>query len=99
MQEQVTARVARLSNPGPGPVAVEIKTWFENPGMSSTPDKNIGWDGTFVLSPGYDQDFGPMPLFTVTSDFTPGTYEYNCRLIDPVTGRPVTLDRNVYDIQ
>ena len=97
--DTVTAQVARIANPGPDPVAIEIKTWFEGTEISPASDINIGSDGTYILAPEYDQDFGPMPLVTVTPDIPLGTYEYNCRMIDPVTGRPVTLDRNPFDIQ
>ena len=95
----VTAQVLRLANPGPNPVPVEWKLWLIIPDGTLVPIINLGADGSLVLPPGFDQDFGPVPLFPVTANTPLGTYELNCRLLDPVTGRQLALDLNPFVIQ
>lgn len=97
--DAVVANVARLVNPSSGPVKIELKTWFTGSNGSSTPHINVGSDGLIDLPAGHNQDYGPIPLFTVTAATPRGQHEFGCRLIDPVTGRQITIDRNFYTIQ
>ena len=97
----VIAEVFRAANPslGASPVSIEIKTWFELPDMAPMGDINLGAGGSIVLAPGFDTDFGPRNLFTVTSAMARGSYQFGCRFLDPVTGRQKTLDLNPFEIQ
>lgn len=97
---QVIAQVARLANPGPNPVPVEVKLWFELPGsLPPVPFLTVGADGSFVLLAGSDQDFGPLNLVTVLPSFPRGPYSFNCRLLHAVTGALLGEDFNAFQLQ
>jgi len=96
--ETVTAQVFRLANLNPNAVAVEWKVWVTIPDGISLPLVNVGADRSLILPPGFDHDFGPVALGPATR-FPLGTYELNCRLLDPVTGRPIICDHNPFEIQ
>ncbi len=87
------AQVLQVTNPTASPVAVEFKLWFVMPGRSA-PIVFVrgGADGSFVLRPGFNQNFGPLTLFTVQPTFPRGTYGFNCRFLDPVSGRVLSED-------
>jgi hypothetical protein len=100
--ETVIADVFRAANPslGASPMSIEVRTWFELPDMAPPMgDLNLGADGSIVLAPGFDTDFGPRNLFTVTSAMARGDYQFGCRFLDPVTGRQKTLDLNPFVIE
>lgn len=97
--EVVTADIFKLTNAGPEPVPIEIKTWFDLRDGVTSGHLTAGHDGSIVLPPGFDIDLGPMPLFDVTPLVPLGSYAYNCRLLDPVTGAELVLDVNGFDIQ
>ncbi len=59
---------------------------------------NIGADETFVLPIGFDQNFGPLPLFPA-ADMPPGNYEFSCRLLDPITKKLLAEDLNTFEVQ
>lgn len=97
--DTVTATVFRLANPGTKAVSVELKNWLEGPGFEPLPLINEGADGSLVLPAGFDVNFGPLPLLTVTPAIPRGRYEWNCRMIDPVTGESRSSDTNLFDVQ
>jgi len=97
--DTVTAQVARLANSGPNPVPVEVKLWFEVPASPPMSFLTVGADGSFVLSPGFDQDFGPLALIPVQTSLPRGEYQFNCRLLDAVTGAPLADDVNPFQLQ
>ena len=97
--DTVTATVFRLTNPGTEAVAVELKSWLEGPNFEPIPLINEGADGTLVLPAGFDANLGPLPLLTVTPAITRGRYEWNCRMINPVTGESRSSDINLFDVQ
>lgn len=97
--DTVTARVFRLANPGTEGIAVELKSWLEVPSFDPVSLINEGADNSLVLPVGLDVDIGPVPLFTVTPATPRGRYEWNCRLIDPVTGEIKSTDVNFFDVQ
>jgi len=80
-------------------MALKIKTWFEVPGFGSISHIDEGYDGSIVIPAGFDRDLGPVSLFSVTSAFPLGTYGYDCRLLDPVTGESRSLDQNAFEIE
>ncbi len=96
--DTVTASVFRLANQGASPVSVEWKVWLETPSGPSISFINLGADGTFVLPAGFDQDFGPLPLFPAAGLPT-GTYELSTRVLNPVTGELLSEDLNVFEVQ
>lgn len=97
--EVVTVDFFNLTNVGPEPVPIEVKTWFERHDGTTSGHVTAGHDGSMVLPSGFDIDLGPMPLFGVTPLVPLGAYAYNCRLLDPVTGAELVLDVNGFEIQ
>lgn len=95
----VVAQMLRFTNPTDVPVAIELKLWFEVPGFSPILFVNIGADGSVQLPAHSGQDFGPLPLFTVTPAFPRGTYGFNCRMLHPMTGELLAEDLNPFVIQ
>ena len=97
--ETVTADSLRLANPGSDSVAIELKGWFEQPDADPINRLNRGAHGSLVLPPGFDLDVGPVPLLQVRARLPRGGWEFNCRLIDPVTGAELSLDLNLFELQ
>jgi hypothetical protein len=44
-------------------------------------------------------NFGPFDFFTITSQFPLGDYEFNCRMLEPVTGGVKAVDINPFKVQ
>ena len=98
--DTVTADVYRYANLTSLPIALEAKVWRGSPaGEPPISFTNLGSDGSVVLPPGTDVDVGPLPLQPVTSAMTRGSYEFSCRMLDPVTGELLAEDRNFFEIQ
>ena len=96
--EVVSAPIYRLSNPGPVPVAVELKVWLKGPGIGPLPMVNAGSDGSYVLPARFNQNMGPVSPFQVTADLPRGTYEFSSRMRDPTTGELLSEDLNSFTI-
>ncbi len=84
--DTVSLACYRIANPGPKPIAIELKVWLEAPGSSPIALFSIGDQETLVLSAGSEIQLDPMPAFTITTDLPSGTYRLKSRLIDPTTG-------------
>ena len=97
--DSVIAQVLRIANPGTVEVPVELKIWFDIPGMAPASFANTGANGSVKLPPGFTTNAGPLTLFTVSTAFPRGTYGFNCRLLNPVTGGLLTEDLNPFQIQ
>ncbi|MBI3328241.1 MAG: hypothetical protein HYZ81_16250, partial [Nitrospinae bacterium] len=96
--DTVTASVLRLTALDAAPVPVELKLWFDVPGMAPLSFVNVGAQGDIQLPAGFDQNFGPLPLAPVTPELPPGSYAFNCRIFDPVTGQLLSEDLNPFAI-
>ena len=94
--DTVTATSYRLANPTAGTVAIELKVWQGSPGADPTSFDNEGFDGSLQLTPGFDQDSGPLDLFMVTPDLPRGTYEFSSRVLDWITGKQLSVRRNLF---
>ena len=97
--EQVTAQTWRLANPDSEAIAIEVAAWFEfsfPPSLLSV--VNVGADGSVVMSPGFDVDLGPVSLFTAGPPLPAGTYQFNCRLVNPVTKEELSFDENTFEL-
>lgn len=94
--ETITAQQFRVANPGSSDIAVELKAWFETPTGAVIRTLNVP---SINLSAGFDIDLGPIPFFTVQPTTPRGTWEYGCRLLDPVTGRQRSFDRTTFELQ
>lgn len=82
--DTITVPVFRLTNNDPAPTNVELKWWLGADAFAPVSLANVA---TFPLTAGFDQNFGPIPLFPVTASLPRGAYELGCRLLDPVTGK------------
>ena len=94
--DTVTADVFRFANPTAASLALEWKVWLGVPGIPSIGVVNLGADGSFVLPAGTDVDLGPLTILPVTAALPPGSYEFSCRMLDPVTGELLVEDRNIF---
>ncbi|RMF86735.1 MAG: glucose dehydrogenase [Nitrospinota bacterium] len=97
--DTVTASVVQIANPGPSPLAVEIKVWLESPASELFSVLNRGADGSLLLPPETEKDFGPVSLFRVRPAFARGEYALNCRVLHPITGATLVLDQNRFSLQ
>jgi hypothetical protein len=93
--ETVTANVLRLGNHRPMAVRTEIKIWLGVPTSGAVPIANL----VATLPAGFDQNFGPTPLFPVVPALPRGMYEFSCRFLDPITGGLMVVDLNPFQIQ
>ena len=97
--DQVIAQVLRLTNTTGAQVPVELKIWFEVPqvpGPAPITFANIGADVSVKLPPWFNTNAGPLTLFTFTAAFPHGTYGFNCRILQPVTGGLLAEDLNPF---
>lgn len=100
--DTITTDVWRLANPGPDPLAVEMKAWLEIPGAVPLPIVDLGANSTLVLPPGFDLDLTTVGLvlnIPASGGLPLGNYALSCRLISPVTGADIALDVNQFEIQ
>jgi hypothetical protein len=51
------------------------------------------------LPAGFNQNFGPIPFFTVSSGLPRGSYQFGCRLFNPVTFELFTETLTPFTIQ
>ncbi len=84
--ETISAREYRVSNPSEHSRSVEIKTWLAAPGISPISIGNVGADGSYILTPGSSQNFGPVEVLSIPDEMPGGIYKFSARMIDPVTG-------------
>lgn len=97
--DQVVASVFRFGNSQAAGLAVELKLWFELPGLAPVSLARSGADGSVVFPAGFNQNFGPVPLFTIAPSMPRGTYAFDCRMVNPVTGATLTEDLNLFQVQ
>jgi hypothetical protein len=97
--DQVIAKIVQVTNPSSKPQSIEFKLWFTVPQSSPISFANGGADGSVVLPAGFNQNVGPLSMFTVTSGFRQGAYALNCTFLDPVTGAPLALSGTPFTIQ
>ncbi len=94
--ESVTAESYWISNPSGYDREVEVKTWLAASGQSLAAVGQHGLDGLLTLPAGLDRDFGPVSLFLLGTGFKAGSYQFNARAIDPVTGDILAQDLNPF---
>lgn len=88
-----------LSNPTPAAAQVEMKIWFSAPGEVALSLADPAEAGRSLELPGMlNRDSGSLRLFAVDDSTPRGTYEMNCRLIDPVTGSLLSEDLNAFQV-
>lgn len=97
--EVVTASVFRMANPQPTAAAVELQVWVQGPGLPPTVIIDRGGTGSLVLPAGFDQNFGPLPLYRIPAGSQAGTYVLGGRLLDPLSHQPYSTDLSVFTVQ
>jgi len=96
--DTVTVNSYLLENNGLNTVPVELKAWQRVPKTGIVPYDNQGSDGSLQLAPGFALDSGPFDWFSVTPDVVHGSYEFNSRLLNPITGADLSVRRNIFVI-
>ena len=94
----LTASTFRLSNGTSSALPTELKAWLDMPVGNNIGVFNIGAVGGLTLPPGFDQNLGPVSLAQVDPSLPRGTYGFNCRMVDPVTGATLATDLNAFTI-
>ncbi|MDM7995935.1 MAG: fibronectin type III domain-containing protein [Acidobacteriota bacterium] len=84
--ETVQTRELWISNPSEEHRSVEIKAWLELPGMQPISLGGLGMGDTVRLDPGFNRDYGVLPLMQIADDAPDGICRFGVRLVDPVTG-------------
>ena len=76
----------RFANLGglPLPTRLRLQLSFET--LFTADIVDVGADGTFGLPAGFDNDFGPIPLFPVQPAMPLGTWSMRCALERPASG-------------
>lgn len=97
--DQVIAQVLRFGNQDTASLAIELKLWFEVPGVAPISVLRVGADGSVVFPAGFNQNIGPTTFFTVMPATPRGIYAFSCRMVSPVTGAQLTQDLNPFEIQ
>ncbi len=96
--ELVTATQLSIANATGAPLAIEWKVWLHTP-AGDVGILNLGANGSFVMPPGFERDFGPLPLFPIGAGVSPGAYSIDCRIMNPATGATLLLDQNPFLVQ
>lgn len=98
--DALTATEFRLRNQGTTAQACELKVWLIVPGIPPIGFFNLGSDGSFVIPAGFNQNFGPLTLLSKITDSVPkGNYEFDSRMVNPVTAQFLSQDLNSFVIQ
>jgi hypothetical protein len=97
--DTITASEFRLQNLGTTPTVCELKVWLGVPGIAPISVLNLGADGSFTIPAGFNQNFGPLNLLTVSSGLPRGAYEFSSRVLNPVMGNILSEDLNPFVIQ
>jgi hypothetical protein len=97
--DQVQITSLRFTNPGATAVPTEIKVWLGVPGAINASLLNAGSNGSAVLPAGLDVNLAPFTLFQVTQATPHGTYQFSCRLLDPITGQELSARMRSFVIQ
>jgi hypothetical protein len=96
--DTVGVRAYWISNPSGDSRGVELKTWIAAPGLAPIPAGNMSLEEVTILPAGLDRNFAPMPLFQVSANLPEGSYEFNARMIDPVTGDVLSEAINPFSV-
>jgi hypothetical protein len=76
-----------------------MKMWLQLPDGSLIPARNDGADGSMPLLGGTDQNFGPVDVMGVGPETAQGLWEFGCRLLDPVSGRQLYENNDLFEIR
>ena len=97
--ERVVTTLTRIANNGAQAVPVELKMWLGLPGGVRLVARNDGADGSVVIPPAAGMDFAPFEVLAVDAQTAPGLYELGCRLLDPVSGRELAGDSDLFEVR
>jgi hypothetical protein len=88
--ETVRTRELWISNPSADVRNVELKIWLELPGMPPISLGGLGMGDYLRLAPGFNQNYGVLPLMEISDNAPDGTCRFGVRLVDPVTGEIIS---------
>lgn len=97
--ETITAGTYHISNPSNHDQRIELKTWLTSPEGKQIPVGNVGADGQYVIPSGSDAEYGPVQVLPVTDQMPAGGYEFNTRMIHPVTGAVLGANIKSFTVQ
>ena len=95
----VTACILRVRNTGSEAGKVEVKIWLASRNADPTAIMNFGADGSVTFPGNLDVPLAPLTLFTVRGNTVRGSYGFNARVLDPVTGAERSVDLNPFSVQ
>jgi hypothetical protein len=91
----VTATQAELRNDGPA-ASPEIKLWLRAPRAAATSVFSVGAQGELTLPSGTVVELGPLGVLPVVAATPRGEHELSSRIVNPVTGKFLSEDRNSF---
>ncbi len=95
--EPVVIKSLRFANLQSTPVTTRLRLQLKLPPsiVYQVEALDIGADGSFSLPGNFDNQLGPVTMFTVTPTNPPfrGSYEWRCAFEDPVTGEVISEQR------
>jgi hypothetical protein len=72
--------------------------WIELPGLQPMPLRGLKVGDKLILTPGYNHNFGIMPLLEISKEAPSGVCRVGARLIDPVSGTVLSESVQVFTI-
>jgi phosphodiesterase/alkaline phosphatase D-like protein len=87
-----------ISSPSTQSRDVELKMWIELPGLQPMPLRGLKVGDKLSLAPGYNHNFGIMPLLEISKEAPSGVCRVGARLIDPVSGTVLSESIQVFTI-
>lgn len=89
----------RFANPTPEAVPVRMRLQFELPNGAVINAIDVGQGGGFALPPGFNNNFGPLNLFTISRAIPRGSFAWSCSLEDPTTAEVLAQDTAPFEVQ
>ncbi len=87
-----------ISNPSDEPLKVEVKSWLSAPGREPVAVSAQGSNSLLELPAGLDRNLGTLEIFQVSPMVPAGAYQFNVRMIDPITGTQLAGSHDSFSI-
>jgi hypothetical protein len=97
--DQVIVQSLHVTNSSGAPQQIHYRLWLDIPGFPPAVFSQGGADGSVVLTPGFDSELGPIPLFQISEPLPRGTYAFGCRLVDTVRGNVLAENLQPFFLQ
>ena len=100
--DPVVIKSLRFTNLLPTPVTTRLRLQLKLPPsiLYLVNGLDIGADGSFAVPGNFDNQLGPVTMFTLTPTTPPlrGHFEWRCAFEDPTTGEVISEDRAGFDL-